>query len=188
MDEKQFTALLKCFNEQQTRLLTEVLDRVSSKAASDTKLPQVIHQNIPPFEHFDSAKEKFKFYLDWFENYLRSKGISDDSPMRTSLLLNAIGSTHYNTLSALTAPKSIKEFNYNELVAALSQMLPPVQSDVVSQHYFLSTYQKEEQNIAAYVATLQRDLAECNFNTTCKCGKEVSIAEKFLRAQFIGGI
>jgi len=67
-------------------------------------------------------------------------------------------------------------------------MLVLKRSMLVSQHYFLSTYQKENQSIAAYVAKLQRDLAEYNFTCKCTCEETVSDAENFLRAQFILGV
>ncbi|XP_011882947.1 PREDICTED: uncharacterized protein K02A2.6-like [Vollenhovia emeryi] len=67
-------------------------------------------------------------------------------------------------------------------------MLLPHRSVVVSQHYFLSTYQKEGQTIPEFVATLQSDLAECKFNVTCECNKVVSAANLFLRTQFIRGL
>ncbi|KAL1446693.1 hypothetical protein WDU94_005514, partial [Cyamophila willieti] len=67
-------------------------------------------------------------------------------------------------------------------------MLVPKKSTVVSQHYFLSLYQKEHQNIPEYVASLQRDIVDCEFNVKCTCTKSLSIAETFLRAQFIRGL
>ncbi|KAI5739534.1 hypothetical protein M8J77_020390 [Diaphorina citri] len=68
------------------------------------------------------------------------------------------------------------------------QMLSPKRSTVVSQHYFLNIYQKEDQNIPDFVATLQRDISECDFNVKCKCKQSISIVDTFLRAQFIRGL
>ncbi|XP_026684492.1 uncharacterized protein LOC103516232, partial [Diaphorina citri] len=67
-------------------------------------------------------------------------------------------------------------------------MLSPKRSTVVSQHYFLNIYQKEDQNIPEFVATLQRDISECDFNVKCKCKQSISIVDTFLRAQFIRGL
>jgi len=67
-------------------------------------------------------------------------------------------------------------------------MLLSHRSVVVSQHYFLSTYQKEDQTIPEFVAALQSDLAECKLNVTCDCNKIVSAANLFLRIQFIKGL
>ncbi|KAL1446538.1 hypothetical protein WDU94_012198 [Cyamophila willieti] len=67
-------------------------------------------------------------------------------------------------------------------------MLSPKRSTVVSQHYFLNIYQKEDQNISEFVASLQRDIADCDFNVKCKCKQSVPISDTFLRAQFIRGL
>ncbi|UYV79123.1 hypothetical protein LAZ67_17001174 [Cordylochernes scorpioides] len=39
-----------------------------------------------------------------------------------------------------------------------------------------------------FVASLRRDIADCEFKAQCECGKDVSASEIFLRAQFIRGI
>jgi len=205
MDADQFTQLLNSFNAKQAELIQALTNQL--QVNNESNQPNDSHssnpaQNIRPFEPFDSKKEKFKFYLDRFETYLRSKGIQDvkegdtldekTSKTRASILLNSVGLVHYNTLAALVAPLDVKDFKYPELVKALTSMLVPERSMLVSQHYFLNTYQRPNQSIAAYVAELQRDLAECNFTTeyTCECDKtvSVSIAESFLRTQFIRGI
>lgn len=53
----------------------------------------------------------------------------------------------------------------------------------MAQHQFLSKYQSEQQ-IADYVVALRSDIGDCEF--ICSCKK--SIADTFLRAQFIRGI
>src|SRR5436190_12381635 len=101
------------------------------------------------------------------------------------MLLHLIGSTHYNTVSALVKPRILSEFSYTELVKAFTAKLSPKRSIVVSQYYFLSTYQSKKQSIADFVAMLQR-MTECQFEIeyTCECRTkaQVSIAEVFLGA------
>lgn len=58
-----------------------------------------------------------------------------------------------------------------------------VQNVVVSQHYFLNIYQKNGQSISDFVASLQRDLADCEFTVKCECDKTNSISDVFLQAQ-----
>ncbi|XP_024883738.1 uncharacterized protein LOC112462281, partial [Temnothorax curvispinosus] len=84
--------------------------------------------------------------------------------------------------------KPVKDLTYNQLKKYLQEMLSPHRSVVVSQHYFLSTYQKEDQTIPEFVAALQSNVTECNFNVICECNKVVSVANLFLRAQFIRGL
>lgn len=57
---------------------------------------------------------------------------------------------------------------------------------LVVQHQFLSKYQTDSQSIADYIAELRSELADCEFVSPCDC--KVSIADIFLRAQFIRGI
>lgn len=70
----------------------------------------------------------------------------------------------------------------------LNSLLSPHRNTVVSQHYFLNTYQMENQSIAQFVAALQRNISECNFTVKCECTKDISAAKIFLRAQFIRGL
>ncbi|GBN72927.1 hypothetical protein AVEN_262305-1 [Araneus ventricosus] len=45
-----------------------------------------------------------------------------------------------------------------------------------------------DSSISDYVADLRRDISECEFSVACECSKNVSVADIFLRAQFIRGI
>lgn len=94
----------------------------------------------------------------------------------------------YQTLVALTAPKVPNELDYEELVKVLQTHLSPKKNVLVTQHFFLSTFQQQNQNIADFITALRRDIAECEFTSICSCGKLVSVANIFLRAQFIRGI
>lgn len=116
------------------------------------------------------------------------KGIFEDKSKSVQMLINSIGASNYNILSALIAPKSPTEFDYEELVKVLENHLAPKKNPLVSQHYFLSTYQKQDSSISEYVSELRRDIADCKFTVTCECSKELSVADVFLRAQFIRGI
>ncbi|XP_031349711.1 uncharacterized protein LOC116175630 [Photinus pyralis] len=145
-------------------------------------------QIVPPFQEFDSKKEKFRNYVERFENYVAVRNVTADEK-KAQILSASVGSVHYNNLSALLGPdKPIKTMNYADLVTSFTKMLSPKRNDVVEQHYFLSTVQNYKQNIAEFVATLQSQLSECQFYVECECKKKISVAEIFLRAQFIRGI
>lgn len=51
---------------------------------------------------------------------------------------------------------------------------------------FLPTSQRENQRIPDYIATFRLDIVRCEYISPCDCG--VSVADRFLRAQFIRGI
>lgn len=81
--------------------------------------------------------------------------------------------------------KQIKHLTYDELIKVQTQMLVSMKYVVVSQHFFYNIYQKNGQLISDFVASLQRDLADCEFPVKCKCEKTNAISDVFLSAQFI---
>lgn len=187
MDPEQFKQLITAITESQTAMMTQIAAQLQPQR---TATP-VSFSSIAPFEHFDPRREKFSCYLERFENYYTMKSITEPVQIAQPLCVS-IGSTHYNSLSAFLCPeKPVKSLSLDELVDAFKKMLIPKKSVVVTQHYFLSKFQKDQQTIAEYVADLQRDLAECEFFVTCphqNCKKNVPTAEIFLRAQFIRGL
>lgn len=76
------------------------------------------------------------------------------------------------------------EKTYAQLIELLEAYLCPKPNVVVQQHRFLSCSQKPEENIATYIAELRKFIATCEFK--CECGQ--SVAEIFLRTQFIRGL
>jgi len=68
----------------------------------------------------------------------------------------------------------------------LEKHLSPKRNVLVAQHQFLSKYQKDQQSIAEFVATLRSDIGDCDFISPCECRQ--SITDIFLRAQFIRGL
>ncbi|CAL1299051.1 unnamed protein product [Larinioides sclopetarius] len=122
------------------------------------------------------------------ENRQWMEDIFQDKEKCAHILLNSIGASNYNILASLFAPKPPNELPYDDLMKVLENHLAPKRSCLVSQHYFLSTYQKEDSSISDYVADLRRDIADCEFSVTCECSKNVSVADIFLRAQFLRGI
>lgn len=180
MDQNQFDSFLATFNSNMTTLIRS-LQPQSNQESTQTS-------SLSPFEHFNVEKEKFSNYLERFQNYILLKNVSS-SEKQAQLLCVSIGSVHYNNLAALLGPeKPVNKLSYTDLVSAFKQMLVPKKSTVVSQHYFLSLYQKQNENIPEYVASLQRDIVDCEFNVKCTCTKSLSIADTFLRAQFIRGL
>ncbi|GBL78809.1 hypothetical protein AVEN_65341-1 [Araneus ventricosus] len=89
-----------------------------------------------------------------FENYLMMKDVSQDKDKCAQILLNSIGASNYNILAALTAPKAPNELPYDDLLKVLENHIAPKRSCLVSQHYFLSTHQKQDSSISDYVADL----------------------------------
>ncbi|GBL77309.1 hypothetical protein AVEN_41748-1 [Araneus ventricosus] len=116
------------------------------------------------------------------------KDVSQDKVKCAQILLNSIGSSNYNILAALIVPKAPTKLPYDDLLKVLENHLAPKRSCLASQHYFLSTCQKQDSSISDYVADLQHDIEECEFTVACEGSKNVSVADIFLRVQFISGI
>ncbi|GBN29581.1 hypothetical protein AVEN_119820-1 [Araneus ventricosus] len=180
MDEEQFKALIDAMNQNQQLLIERLLSKDKPELTVSKETPVITISHIPPFESYEPKKEKFKYYMQRFENYLMMKDVFQDKDKCAQILLNSIDASNY-ILAALIAPKAPNELPYDDLLKVLENHLAPKRSCLVSQYYFLSTYQKQDSSISDYVADLRRDIAECEFTVACEC----SI---FLRAQFIRGI
>lgn len=190
MDEDQF----KMFLASQQQFFKELLEKTSINTSqhppqqgsqSTTGQNQTVNAALlPNFENFDSKRESFRNYKQRFENYITMKNISQNKEYCAKLLLNSIGAENFNIISALSAPRTPAVLTYDEIFTMLEKHLAPKRNILVAQHKFLSNYQMENQSIADYVATLRRDTSECQF--ICNCNQ--SIADIFLRAQFIRGI
>lgn len=187
MDAGQFKQFMNALLVQQQTLVETITSLVKGKEENITQiLPSF--SSLVPFENYDSKKEKFLCYLERFENYCSMKNIKEEDKM-AQLLCVSIGSFQYNNLASFLGPDSpVNKLSYTDLVNSFKQMLAPKKNLVVAQHYFLNTYQKENQSISEYVADLQRDIRDCEFTTKCECDKTISIADTFLRAQFIRGV
>lgn len=177
-DLKDVLAKLTTVICQQHELLAKHFDegKVSGLSASVT--------GTSNFQVFDEKRESFKQYRRRLENWFELRGISLKSKQSAQELIHNIGSSTFNILCALTAPDEPSTKSYEELVELLQDHLCPEPNVVIQQHRFLSRQQAEDENIARYVAELRQLAASCQFQ--CQCKK--SIADVFLRAQFIRGI
>ncbi|GBN02151.1 hypothetical protein AVEN_132507-1 [Araneus ventricosus] len=185
MDAEQFKALIDAMNQNQQLLIERLLSKDKPEPTVSKETPVITISHIPPFESYEPKKEKFKYYMQRFENYLLMKDVFQDKDKCAQILLNSIGASNYNILAALIAPKAPSELPCDDLLKVLENHLAPKRSCLVSQHYFLLTYQKQDSSISDYVADLRHDIAECEFTVACECSENVSVADIFLRAQFI---
>lgn len=143
------------------------------------------HFNCSIFDSFDETKEKFSTYKCRLENYFDLRGIKDDQVACAKMLLHCIGPVHFETLASYTAPEPPTKFEYKKLIKLLEDHVMPAPNVIVEQHRFLNRLQKAEENITTYVSELRKFIQTCKFN----CGKcKESVADIFLRAQFVRGI
>ena len=57
---------------------TDIESKENDNDADSLKNPVINISHIPPLEHFDHKKEKFKYCRQRFENYLTLKNIFED--------------------------------------------------------------------------------------------------------------
>ena len=141
---------------------------------------------VSNFEPFDLNKESFRNYRQRFENYLEIKQISNDKRYCSRLLLNSIGAKHFDLICALTAPNKPTDLDYDNLITIVEEYISPKRNDLVALHKFLSIYQRDNESISTFVASLKSEIGDCKLISPCDC--KVSIADIFLRAQFIRGL
>ncbi|GBM15769.1 hypothetical protein AVEN_262929-1 [Araneus ventricosus] len=189
MDAEQFKTLVDAMNQNQQLLIERLSSKDKPEMTVYKETPVITISHIPPFEIYEPKKEKFKYYIQHFEKYLMTKDVFQDKDKCAQILLNSIGASNYNILAALIAPKPPNKLPYDDVIKVLENHLAPKRSCLVSQHYFfLSNYQKQDSSISDYVADLRRDIVECEFIVISECSKNVSVADIFIRAQFIRGI
>lgn len=185
-------SLITVLNEFVTKLSPTTSTQSSSQSqppstrAADVLLSQTLH-----FEHFNEEKESFTSYHQRLENFFIIKQLSHDSAecknARLHLLINCLGSKHYQLLQSLTAPDLPSSKSYDELIILLESHLCPKPNVLIEQHKFLSRVQLPNESVAQYVAALRQQTLTCNFNTV-RNNNGHSVADIFLRAQFIRGL
>lgn len=187
MDATQFAQFMKLQKDgleamiQKQQLLIESIQQRPNTDKISTAKSEIL---LPTFDSFDPKKETFRNYRQRFENYIVLKKIVDNKDYCAKLLLHSIGAKNFNIVNALAAPILPGQLKYDELMKLLEDHLAPKKNILVAQHQFLSKYQLTQQSVAEYVAELRANIGDCEFSCTCKA----SIADFFLRAQFIRGL
>lgn len=187
MDPNQF----KQFLEMQQAMITTLVSNLSIPSTSQGTGPNDFETKptvayVPNFDIFEPKKESFSNYKQRFENYIQMKNIISNKDYCAKLLLNSIGPSNFNIVSTLAAPKKPNDLDYDDLIKLLDDHLEPKKNVLVSQHKFLTIYQTEQQSISEFVTSLRSNITNCEFISPCEC--KISIADVFLRTQFIRGI
>lgn len=174
---------------QAISMLINKFDAVTTAQSSATQSQSLPLQNVN-FDVFDDTKETFKCYKERLENFFMLKldpTSRHDNQLKARILINSIGSKHYQLLSSLTAPVLPSTKNYSELIELLENHLCPAPNVYTEQHKFLCRIQNPEESIADFIAALRKLTITCQFiceNENCRKPN----ANQFLRAQFIRGL
>ena len=169
--KRQYTEALAYISDSM-RMSIRILQDKMEVQVQNNAANTILVQNFNPF---DPAKEPYKNYIQRFQNYIEMRGISANKDYSLKLLLNSIGISTFNIITALAAPKTPAELDYDDLMQLLRSHFSLTRNILVAQHRFLTKYQNDKQTIAEFVAILRAEIGEY-------------IADIFPRAQFIRGV
>ena len=132
-------------------------------------------------EQFDMSKpDTWKMWINRFRTSLRASGLHEaPEEDRVAHLLTAIGGPAYTLISSLTSPKNPESIKFEELISIFSNHLAPTPSCILARFKFHKRFQRQDENIADYAASLRELAVFCDFG---------NCLEHSLRDQFIAGI
>ena len=129
---------------------------------------------------FDAAKEKWSAYTERFEHYTYANGIdTKDEKKLVSVFLAIVGSSTYDLLRNLVAPKKPAEYKFKELVDVLQRHFEPAPLIIAERFHFHKRNQHEGEGVADYAAVLKQYAERCDF---------AEFLEQALRDRFVCGL
>ncbi|XP_052749474.1 uncharacterized protein K02A2.6-like [Galleria mellonella] len=181
--EVQFTQLMSSLAEtlrtvqnQQAQMQTMFMQQ--QQTTSNNTVSGIVLQP------YDELHESFGSYIQRLNNYINLKGVT--SPVtKLQIFLNCIGAKYYQVLKNITAPDTLENKTYEQLVEILKNHIAPEPGEVAQQHKFCLRIQNENESIANYVAGLKEIGGKCNF--ICNSCKSTTF-DTHLRVQFIRGL
>lgn len=133
------------------------------------------------FDVFNETEENFKSYQQRLENYFKLMEVPDSK--KPLMLIDGLGSKHYQMLSDLTSPVVPNTKSYDVLIDILEDLLCP--NEIKKQNNFGLLKQAENQSVSEFAGELKKKAPPCNF--VCdSCNK--STLNTHLRLQFIAGL
>ncbi|XP_066983823.1 uncharacterized protein [Macrobrachium rosenbergii] len=133
--------------------------------------------NIGNIESFEEG-EDFNAWCERFDCFLHLNKITAESECRAAFL-TLVGKSSYNLIRDLVSPEVPTAKSYHQLKEILTNHFEPKKNKSAERFKFHRRYQKEGENIAAYVAELKKGAKNCIFG---------SYLEEALCDQFVVGI
>lgn len=138
---------------------------------------QIVNMSVGKVNEFDLKSGAWSSYVDRIEMFFKVNEVQ--SEMQLPTLIAVIGDEAYELLVNLSSPKKPAELTYSEAVELLRKHLQPSQSILAERFRFRQRRQASEENVASYVAELQKLARCCKFNTNLN---------ENLRDQFVCGL
>ncbi|KAK9727715.1 hypothetical protein QE152_g19025 [Popillia japonica] len=107
---------------------------------------------IGTIEPFKGNPEEFESYLERIEHLFKVNVVLED--MKVSMFITLAGSSVYQTLKNLAAPRKPVELTYPEVTSLLSKHYAPPVSEIYERFIFNKCVQKSDQSIAEYIVEL----------------------------------
>ena len=144
--------------------LLKLLQQLQTVSKSGTESESRYAHNIQ-FAAFNENEETFAINKHRLENYLQMRNVIKQE-RKVQVLINCIGTKHYQLLCSFTAPELPNTKTYEELTEMLENHLCTRTNEITEQHKFLLRTQHEGESVATYLAELKRLSVFCNFNCT----------------------
>lgn len=155
--------------------------QVTPVSAPSTSSAQTTFKvNFAPYQE----NETFQNFTKRLEVYMELQNQPEDENKKKYVLLNAITPHIHQTLYDLCSPENPLTKSYKDLIDILQNFLDPKPSIWARQHKFIQRTQQEDETVMEFDKELRKLAGDCEF--FCSCRK--SIADSFLRLQFIRGL
>jgi len=116
---------------------------------------------IGSITEFKAESEKIETYLECMQLFFEANGIKEDK--QVPVLLTVIGSTMYDLLSNLVAPKKPRDLSIVELAEQLHRHFDPKPLVIAERFHFRKRAQAPDESINNYVAELRQLATHCDF-------------------------
>ena len=111
---------------------------------------------------FDPSTENWISYEERFNLYLAANEVTSDEK-KQAIFLTTCGTSTYNLLRSLAAPKKPPELPFAELVKLAAGHYHPKPSLAVQRFKFFSRSRHAGESVAAFLAELKRLSEHCQF-------------------------
>ncbi|XP_050502408.1 uncharacterized protein LOC126893175 [Diabrotica virgifera virgifera] len=132
---------------------------------------------IGNIEAFTGVPEEFESYIERLEHLFTVNKVEEN--MKVSMLITLGGTSLFQVLKNLVAPKKPTEFTFQEVKGKLIKHFSPPVSEIYERFVFNRCEQKADQSISDYSVELRKLANSCNFG---------QFLEEALRDRFVCGI
>ncbi|CAG9814840.1 unnamed protein product [Phaedon cochleariae] len=133
---------------------------------------------IGSIEAFKGQAEEFESYLERMEHLFDVNEVPDAK--KVSMLITLAGSSVYNTMKNLVAPRKPAELTYVQMTDLLRKHYAPPVSEISERFVFNRCNQRLDQSIAEYIVELRKVASTCNFGG--------QFLDEALRDRFVCGV